>query len=221
VHSRNRPRPSGSMIVAIIALVVAASGTAVAASNAVSGNTLIKKGSLSANRLVPNSVTGKQINESRLGMVPKANLANSAGSATNATNAGNAATVGGRTVTTFTKLVATNTTTAQTALTLGGLTLSLACDATGEPTLSSMGTTNDSLMRGMKVTTITPTSFGTSNSANGISTTIISPSDHRGGFTLQYVTPAGSVVSVNGYVDDRITLNQFDGCSVSGSAISG
>jgi hypothetical protein len=220
-------RPSGSMVVAIIALVVAASGTAIA-SSAVGGNALIKKGSLSGNRLQPNSITGKQVKESTLGQVPKANLSNLATSATkattatNATNAGNAATVGGHTVITFEKLVATNTTTAQTVFTLGGLTLSLACDSGGQPTLTGTGTTTGSLLRGVKVTgAATPASqFGTSQITAGTPVSIMLPTDKLGGFTLQYATPSGSVVSVNGYVDDFNTLNNFNGCSASGSAIS-
>ena len=39
------------MVVAVIALVVAATGTAVAAGEHVDGDSLIKKGSLSGNRL--------------------------------------------------------------------------------------------------------------------------------------------------------------------------
>ena len=55
------------MVVAVIALVVAASGTAVAASNEVSGDSLIKKNSLSGNRLRDHTLTGLQIKLSGLG----------------------------------------------------------------------------------------------------------------------------------------------------------
>jgi len=78
-------RPSAAMVVAIVALVVAMSGSAVAASSLVSGNSLIKKNSLSGNRLQNRSVTGNKIKLSTLGTVP------SATTATNATNATNAA----------------------------------------------------------------------------------------------------------------------------------
>ena len=44
-------RPSGAMVVAVVALAVALSGTAVAATARVSGDKLIKKVSLSGNRL--------------------------------------------------------------------------------------------------------------------------------------------------------------------------
>jgi hypothetical protein len=63
------------MVVAITALVVAASGTAVAASRLVNGDSLIKRGSLSGNRLRNATVTGKQIKLSSLGQVPSAKTA--------------------------------------------------------------------------------------------------------------------------------------------------
>lgn len=70
-----RRRPSAAMVVAILALVVAASGTAVAASRLVNGDTLIKRDSLSGDRLRADSITGRQIKLSSLGQVPKAKTA--------------------------------------------------------------------------------------------------------------------------------------------------
>lgn len=109
-----RRRPSGAMVVSIVALVVAASGTALAATSLIKGDSLIKKRSLSGNRLRNHTVTGTQVNLNKLGKVPnakKADLAtlatlatnashaNSATNATTATNAGqaaNAANLGGQ-----------------------------------------------------------------------------------------------------------------------------
>jgi len=54
-------RPSPAMVVALIALVVATSGTAVAATGLVTGNSLIAKHTLSGNRLRNHTVTGLQI----------------------------------------------------------------------------------------------------------------------------------------------------------------
>jgi hypothetical protein len=82
--------PSPALVIAIVALVLAASGTAVAASKLVSGNGLIKVNSLSGNRLKSGSVTGKQIALSTLGTVPSATKATSATSATTATTASSA-----------------------------------------------------------------------------------------------------------------------------------
>jgi hypothetical protein len=83
-------RPSGSLVVAITALVVALSGTALGVSRLVNGDTLIKQHSLSGNRLRDHTLTGKQINLRKLGKVPNASQADNATNATNATNAANA-----------------------------------------------------------------------------------------------------------------------------------
>jgi hypothetical protein len=77
-HHRRR-RPSAAMVVAIIALVVAATGTAVAAGEHVDGDSLIKKGSLSGNRLRDHTLTGQQIKLSALGTVPTAKNADELG----------------------------------------------------------------------------------------------------------------------------------------------
>lgn len=79
-----------SMVLAILALVIAASGTAVAASKLANGDKLIKKGTLSGNRLRKHTVTGTQINLKKLGTVPNATNAKHATSATSATSAATA-----------------------------------------------------------------------------------------------------------------------------------
>jgi hypothetical protein len=80
-------KPSASMVVAILALVVATSGTAIAAGHLATGDKLIKKHSLSGNRLRNHTITGQQVNLSQLGKVPSAANADHATSADNATNA--------------------------------------------------------------------------------------------------------------------------------------
>jgi hypothetical protein len=84
--------PSPSMVVALIALVFAMSGTAVAATHLVSGDKLIKKQSLSGNRLRAHTVTGTQINLAKLSKVPSAAQADTATSAAHATSADSATT---------------------------------------------------------------------------------------------------------------------------------
>ncbi|HUA49978.1 MAG TPA: hypothetical protein VMA77_32400 [Solirubrobacteraceae bacterium] len=74
-----RRKPSAGLVVAVIALVVATSGTAFAAGQLVSGDGLIKKDSLSGDRLRTGSVTGKQIKLSSLGQVPSAKNAQELG----------------------------------------------------------------------------------------------------------------------------------------------
>lgn len=74
-----RRRPSAGVVVGVIALVVACSGSAFAAGRLVNGDTLIKKDSLSGNRLRNASVTGRQIKLSSLGTVPSAKNAQQLG----------------------------------------------------------------------------------------------------------------------------------------------
>lgn len=89
-------RPSASLVIAVIALIVAASGTALAASKLVSGDKLIAKHSLSGNRLRNHTIGGQQVNLSKLATVPSAKKADSAASATTAATATNANALGGQ-----------------------------------------------------------------------------------------------------------------------------
>ena len=81
----SRLRPSPAMAVALTALVISMGGTAVAASHLISGDKLIKRGTLSGNRLRSHTLTGAQINLSRLGVVPAAAQAAQASNAAHAT----------------------------------------------------------------------------------------------------------------------------------------
>jgi hypothetical protein len=81
------------MVVALVAFIVALGGTAAASFGPFSGNKIIKKHSLSGNRLKNNTLTGSQINESKLGKVPSASHADTAGSANFANTAGSAGSV--------------------------------------------------------------------------------------------------------------------------------
>lgn len=93
-----RRRPSPSIVISLIALVVAMSGSAMAASTLISGDKLIRKHSLSGNRLRNHTLTGRQINLAALGTVPNASHATTADTANHvsstdtATNATHAAT---------------------------------------------------------------------------------------------------------------------------------
>jgi hypothetical protein len=66
-------RPSPAMIVAVIALVVAATGTAYAAQTINGGS--IKKQTIGAGKLKQKTLTGYQINLNKLGVVPSARTA--------------------------------------------------------------------------------------------------------------------------------------------------
>jgi hypothetical protein len=74
-----RGRPSAGVVLGVIALVVATSGSAFAAGKLVSGDSLIKKNSLSGDRLRDDSITGKQIRLGSLGPVPIAKNAQELG----------------------------------------------------------------------------------------------------------------------------------------------
>jgi hypothetical protein len=108
------------MIVALIALVFAMTGTAVAAAQLVSGDKLIKKNSLSGDRLRKGTVTGTQIKVATLGTVPSAAQA---GTATNANHATSADTATSATSATHAGSAdsATNATHASSADTLRGI----------------------------------------------------------------------------------------------------
>jgi hypothetical protein len=70
---KNR-RPSAAMVVAVIALIVALGGTAIAAQSINGG--AIKKQTIGGGKLKHKTLTGFQINTSKLGTVPAARRAN-------------------------------------------------------------------------------------------------------------------------------------------------
>lgn len=91
-----RMRPSPAMVVAVVALVVAVGGTAWAVATVTSAdivNNTIKAKDLKTDKgvkdskVVPDSLTGRVINESTLGNVPSATNATNADNAQNAQNA--------------------------------------------------------------------------------------------------------------------------------------
>lgn len=111
-------RPTATTVLAVGTLVVALSGTAVATGALKSGNSVIKKHSLSGNRLKNNTVTGAQVKEGSLGKVPSAASADHATSADSATtaqtaNSANTATTADSATTANSATTATTATTAQ------------------------------------------------------------------------------------------------------------
>ncbi len=86
MSEKPRRRPSAAPVVAVIALVVALTGTAVAGPVASLANKLIdgssiKKHSIPANRLEDHSITAEQLKASKLGTLPHAKLADTAANA--------------------------------------------------------------------------------------------------------------------------------------------
>jgi hypothetical protein len=103
-------RPSQALVVAILALVVAISGTAYAAAT-INGSTITDR-SIAGRKMIANTLTGGEINESTLAAVPQA---------------ANATTVGKLTMRKVFYAPATNSTTPTTILHLGGLVLTATC----------------------------------------------------------------------------------------------
>jgi hypothetical protein len=96
-------RPSPAMVIAIVALVSSFAGPAIADQASVIAAKLngskIKARSIPGSALRNNTITGKQVKESKLGKVPsakKADSATNANSATNATNATNSSQLAGK-----------------------------------------------------------------------------------------------------------------------------
>jgi hypothetical protein len=133
----------------------------------------IKKGSIPGDRLKSGSVTGKQINLSTLGTVPKSAFASSAGNANTATTAGNAntATTAGSANTATTAGHANSADMATTATELGSVTLvrvdgptlatggSESMDAfcpAGKQPIAGGGRTDQSVTKGTAITSSRP-----------------------------------------------------------------
>jgi hypothetical protein len=241
-----RHRPSGAMLVAVLALILAASGTAIAASNLVKGDKLIKKRSLSGNRLRNHTITGKQVNLKRLGKVPNARQADNATNATHATTADNAtkATLAASAINAINATNATNATRAGssaatddiktwsgtasqghtvTLLTIGPFTITGACTTvTGQPDAQTQVATSqansalDSFASGSK------TPFGPSDGPQPIG-----PEAGGGGTPPQWAGPSGSDAVLSGdghtyantFASTGTGLNGHD-CTFVGSAIT-
>jgi len=88
ISSIRRRRPSASMVIALVALFAALGGTGYAA--AMINGRDIQKRSIPGNRVVNDGLTGKQVNESKLGTVPLAQQALTAQTAASATTAAQA-----------------------------------------------------------------------------------------------------------------------------------
>lgn len=73
MSTKGRRRPTAPMVVAIVALVVAMTGSAIAGPlKTVIDGSSIKKHSIPGNRLIDHTLTGQQIDVSKLGTVPSA-----------------------------------------------------------------------------------------------------------------------------------------------------
>jgi hypothetical protein len=203
------------MIVAIIALVVAASGSAFAAGRLVSGDSLIKKRSLSGDRLRNATVTGHQIKLSSLGQVPSAKTA------------ANAQALGGHPASAFalasggsgairSGLVTANPGPPVKLASFGPFTVTLQCNDDGDGTFDSSvmadSTTANSEAFGSQMTPGTPQQIVDA----GFDSTF---SDSPGGTVVDFVAPP-EIYEV--YVVDAIFMPGTTAtCAASVTAIAG
>ena len=201
----------------VIALIVALSGTAIAGSQLVNGDRLIRKGTLSGDRLRRHTLTGTQVNVRKLGTVPRANRATTArtagsaltavsaqtaASATNATTAANANELGGvgpsgylpagsrigtGGIVRATPSAAGNTV---TLFSYGPLTVTMTCTSSAGGTALSIGavsTEADSYINGMYATTA-----GTHVSLTTLAVAATTGPFANDGFTLGFEAPSGA-----------------------------
>ena len=134
-----RRRPSAGVVIGVIALVVATSGTAFAAGQLVSGDSLIKKDSLSGDRLRDASVTGKKIKLSSLGTVPSAKNAQELGGhpASYFSSGGSGGSGGGSSGATRSGLMTANGGQTVTLGSFGPFTVTLTCNDDGNGTFDA------------------------------------------------------------------------------------
>jgi hypothetical protein len=229
-------RPSGPMAVAVVALIVALSGTAVAASRLLGGDKLIKVHSLSGNRLRNHTVTGRQIKLSTLGTVPRARHADdathaqtadsaaTATSAASATNANHAATadsatnsnaVSGNSVTKLFFHGAGGATPVQVYNT-DGLLIRAGCDDPGDRVVA-LATGNNPQNQGQLDFHVFTGSTLYSEELTGLGTSVhgLTASKSNGSGGLTYSTPDGEVVTI----EYGFSTNDPDGgCTFAGIA---
>ncbi|HUA04342.1 MAG TPA: hypothetical protein VMB27_10595 [Solirubrobacteraceae bacterium] len=197
-HHRRR-RPSAALVVAVIALVVAATGTAVAAGERVDGDSLIKKGSLSGNRLRDHTLTGLQVKLNALGTVPTAKNADELGGKPPSAYLGGGSGGGGSQIGTngVVKTAGSPNGTKVTLFTSGPFTVTMTCTDDGTETSSEVDASSSedqSDLNGTFADANTPTDtdediFGTPDG-----TSSSTPA------TIALVAPSGASAIVTGIV---------------------
>jgi len=192
-HHRRR-RPSAAMVVAVIALVVAATGTAVAAGERVEGDSLIKKASLSGNRLRDHTLTGLQIKLSQLGKVPSAKNADELGGRPASAYLGGGGGVG---TNGLVKTAGSSNGTTVTLFTSGPFKVTLTCTNDGTNTSSEIDASSSedqSDLNGTFAAANTPTDTGAdvAPTPDGTPGSLFSPA------TIALVAPSGATAIFTG-----------------------
>ena len=194
-HHRRR-RPSAAMVIAVIALVVAATGTAVAAGDHVDGDSLIKKQSLSGNRLRDHTITGLQVKLRALGTVPKAKDAEELGGrpASSYLGGGGGSGIGTNGVV---KTLGSLNGTKVTLFTSGPFTVTMTCTDDGSNTSSEIDASSSedqSNLNGVFASANTPTDTGADvePTPDGTANSLFAPA------TIALVAPSGASAIVTG-----------------------
>lgn len=226
VHGRISP----SMVVALVALFAALGGTAVASLSQSKGDAIIKKHSLSGNRLKNHTITGTQVKLGKLGKVPQASHADTAGSAatansassanraTTANNAANANTVGGQTVTKLFATVAPGASPVQ-VYSKQGLTISLSCPTSTNVHLVANGPAANNANLDVQGNQPGGAFESRTEPLTPTSDTVLGSGNHGAG-VAEYGTSDGHVVSVTYGFDDVVSAISSTDCAVWGHATS-
>lgn len=216
MQTLKKKRPSGALVVAVVALAFAVVGTAVAAND---GLVFPKLSKSKVKKIAKKQATQQlkaNVSDSHV------NLADKATNADRAAAADAAATVGGQTVhKLFTKIPSGSGTT--TVLEVNGLKLSASC-VTGSLSFTATTSVDDSeWVSNAANTAVDPPVVGGDRSSEFDRSDGINVIDglSRGGGTFTYSQPNGSYVSGTFLTDDSNSFGTFDGCVVVGTAFSG
>jgi hypothetical protein len=199
-------RPSPAMFVAVTALVIALGGTASAVTLTTAGNgdKLIKKHTLSGNRLIDHTLTKTQINVNKLGQVPSAKTADS---------------VSGQTFTPISAVVSDGTTNTQ-VMDFAGVQILASCDANSQPAMNIFNVSNPAQEARINIETIGngPTTYQTAGDFSG--TALVGQSNSNSGTGEANIRFAdGHVVTVWYSYEGNAPANGE--CAFYGHAMSG
>lgn len=220
-------RPSPAFVLAFVALLVALTGSAVAGvpariARAISGSS-IKNHSIRGYKLRDNTLTGRQIVESKLGVVPRAHHA---GAATTAGTAFNSGSVGGVHVHRIIYAPGRGTNPA-TILSVQGMNIIASCSGAGVVGLRATSGVNDSDVR-VAVVQSTQTRNGTDATRTAADsnfdfghTVDMTAGATRGTGALNFVRPDGHTAQIQYTFHNSPSLGATQRCLVSGMSFDG
>lgn len=220
-----RRRPSASMIVAAVALVLALTGSAIAGTGAadrkLSKSKVAKIAAKQANGVVTSRAAGLDVNSART-----ATTARTAATAENAANAENAAAVGGVRLTEI-DYSGANDSAAQTIFEGGGLTIRAECQSSAEIAITATTTKSGSSIYASHVATDFDKEFPSTNDLEnefdpGVGFNLLTLSDSgltdSGLTTFEYDAADGS--TVGGTISTNETTTNPQVCEANGHVMA-